>query len=82
MYVPSSQGVHCRSAVVLPAVLTKVPASQERHLAQRGAFELVLNVPLVQDAHVLSVVTLPSAATDWPAMHAVLAMHAVVGDPS
>lgn len=68
--------------VVLPAVLTKVPASQVRHRAHRGAFAVALKLPLTHGVQARSAAAPPSAATDCPATHAVLATHAVAGEPS
>jgi hypothetical protein len=49
--VPLVQSAHWRSLDGVPGTLTYVPAAQELQAVQLGAFDVVLNEPLAQDAH-------------------------------
>jgi hypothetical protein len=77
--VPEAQLVHTRSAVLLPAVSTYLPALQFCQVWQLAAFWVVLNLPAAHGLQVRSVVAFPADWTNWPAAHVVLGTQGVAG---
>ena len=61
--------------MLVPAVLTYVPAAHVVHAPQLAAFVVVLKLPLAQVAQVRSAVLEPELVTYSPAEHVVLAAH-------
>lgn len=70
---------HTLSAVAEGAFNSKEPAAQLVHGVQLAVLGRVLKVPLKQTVQERSAVVLPSLATENPATHMVLAIHAVAG---
>ena len=76
---PAGQVEHWRSAVGVPAVLTKLPGSQVLHASQLVALVVVLNVSDAHAVHVRLAFALPSAPTLWPGTQSVHATQGVAG---
>ena len=68
--------------MLVPAVLTYVPAAHVVHAPQLAAFVVVLKLPLAQVAQVRSAVLEPELVTYCPAAHTVFGAHGVAEFPS
>ncbi len=76
---------HCKHtafALAVAGVVVVVPAGQTITALHLFAFSVEVNVPVAQAAQVRSVLVSPSATTEVPTTHVVLAMQGVPGWPS